>query len=107
MSLHYYHDKAKELEKLQNQKSDKEAVDDQSGKVKLIQDAQNKLKKLKNKAIQRLREYLYNEFLDSLDEATERDKHSAIVFQLKMIDRRDHGGDGGSVLGTLVEAYKE
>lgn len=38
--------------------------------------------------INRLVTYFYNDFLDALDESEESDKHSALIFQLKMADRR-------------------
>ena len=54
--------------------------------------------------IERLITYFYNDFLDSLDESQDSDKHSALIFQLKMADRR---ADLACIVHAHIQNYKE
>ena len=53
---------------------------------------------------QRLCTYFYNDFLDAIDESQESDKHSALIFQLKMADRR---ADLSCIIHAHIQNYKE
>lgn len=81
----------------------KEEVIQFSGQ-KISQDYGKKLVQVKENMTQRLCTYFYNDFLDAIDESQESDKHSALIFQLKMADRR---ADLSCIIHAHIQNYKE
>lgn len=67
-------------------------------------DYESKLVEIKTSMIDRLVNYFYNDFLDCLDESKDSDKHSALIFQLKMADRRT---DLACIIHAHIQNYKE
>jgi hypothetical protein len=73
-------------------------------KEQFADDYESKLIEIKSSMIDRLVTYFYNDFLDSLDESEESDRHSALIFQLKMADRR---ADLACIIHAHIQNYKE
>lgn len=72
--------------------------------LKLQPDYEKKLVQVKENMIQRLCTYFYNDFLDAIDESLESNKHSALIFQLKMADRKV---DLSCIVHAHIQNYKE